>query len=347
MPSYLTEEASDLDEMSEDSDLESHIDAHRKWEQEVRDEEWGERADGFIKLDPGSASLQRRHAAPDATLIKHLVKEARKPILLQVSPATYGWSRFLSITFKFPEFLVLVGRVRAEKDLRERKELWDQFQRYDLDMSGELDMKEIGMLLADVGLRPKTRGEQKQIIQILEAADIDGSGTFDFEEFQVVARKVREQLLNMEREALRNHAVDLGFLAEHFGTIASIFQALDRRGLKRLNLTEVKQVVKKLRNEGGIHLPGDMRKRQQRKQASRRESPRQGREQVSQEDQDIEEMAVEELFEEAGTDQALTLDFREFLKLLSMLGDREAKIKRRREQPTKRSAAPAGRRSPP
>ena len=44
--------------------------------------------------------------------------------------------------------------------------------------------------------------------------------------------------------------------------------------------------------------------------------------QFTPEDQALEEEALEELFDEASIDEASTLDFRDFLKLISMLGER-------------------------
>merc|ERR1719181_24210 len=99
------------------------------------------------------------------------------------------------------------------------------------------------MLLADVGLQPRTREEQHRMMEILEEADEDGSGTYAFEEFRFVARKIRELLHAMELEMHREYARDLGLDEVHFNETVASFQSFDKKGSGKLGLSDVRVLL--------------------------------------------------------------------------------------------------------
>merc|ERR1719393_610149 len=99
----------------------------------------------------------------------------------------------MSIQFNFQDFLLLIRRVRRMNGDILESELAAVFNRYDTDRSGELDMREVSILLGDVGLQPRTREEQDSIIALLREADEDGSNTFSLDEFKTLVSRIKER----------------------------------------------------------------------------------------------------------------------------------------------------------
>merc|ERR1719356_2096567 len=92
----------------------------------------------------------------------------------------------------FEEFLELTGQIRAHSLEGKREAEHSVFTRYDRDGSGSLSVKEVSVLLCDVGCAPKTRKEQEELSAIIRMVDADGSGQIDFNEFQVLSQRIEE-----------------------------------------------------------------------------------------------------------------------------------------------------------
>eukprot|EP00747_Dinoflagellata_sp_TGD_P104066 gnl/TRDRNA2_/TRDRNA2_169154_c1_seq1.p1 gnl/TRDRNA2_/TRDRNA2_169154_c1~~gnl/TRDRNA2_/TRDRNA2_169154_c1_seq1.p1 ORF type:complete len:770 (+),score=131.17 gnl/TRDRNA2_/TRDRNA2_169154_c1_seq1:133-2310(+) len=76
----------------------------------------------------------------------------------------------------------------------EVEQLYEAFDRYDVDDSGNLDRVEVRQVLADLGLQPRTREEKVELIEALGDADLDGLGHLHFEQFLSIVKKFRERL---------------------------------------------------------------------------------------------------------------------------------------------------------
>merc|ERR1719326_2800108 len=90
------------------------------------------------------------------------------------------------------------------------------FNRYDRDRSGELDMQEVAKILHEMNLIPRTKEEQSEILAIFEEVDEDGSQTFDFKEFQVLIIRVKERLEKIAHERALSHALAIGHTNKRF-----------------------------------------------------------------------------------------------------------------------------------
>merc|ERR1712139_309006 len=111
---------------------------------------------------------------------------------------------------------LLMKRIRIMNAEQKQAQLRVDFDRYDTDRSGELDMREVSCLLSDVGLQPRTRQEQDDIVTLLNEADEDGSGTFTLEEFATLVVKVRERLELLTRAKMKRLGTSLGFSEAEF-----------------------------------------------------------------------------------------------------------------------------------
>lgn len=100
------------------------------------------------------------------------------------------------------------------------------FERFDVDQSGSLDLEEVEHLLKDFGLFPDDKKERADVMQIVHLCDEDGSGTFDFNEFLGLVRKIRAFALN-----------------SHEDLYLSIFERYDRGGRGALNVAELSALL--------------------------------------------------------------------------------------------------------
>ena len=90
----------------------------------------------------------------------------------------------------FASFLQLILTVREELARGHHEELQKLFRKYDKDASGELNMREISRLLEHFGCLPSTVEEQREILQMIDEADEDGSGLINFLEFKSLILKI-------------------------------------------------------------------------------------------------------------------------------------------------------------
>merc|ERR1719384_1241191 len=97
-------------------------------------------------------------------------------------------------TISFSLFLELVLKVRKVSMQERQTELLKLFQNTDSDRSGLQSLAECSRVLAQMGLCPRTRAQQRQIGNLFDVADQDGSGQLDFEEFSDLFQHVHELL---------------------------------------------------------------------------------------------------------------------------------------------------------
>lgn len=145
-------------------------------------------------------------------------------------PEEENLARHTDIEFDFTEFLTLVRRLRKMNADMLKASLLVDFNRYDRDKSGELEMHEVAKILHDMGLIPRTKEEQAEILAIFEEVDEDGSQSFDFKEFQVLIIRVKERLEKIAHEKAKDHAYTIGISSARFKEILTLFRASDEDG---------------------------------------------------------------------------------------------------------------------
>jgi len=131
------------------------------------------------------------------------------------------------VRIDFPSFLNLIHELRVKFKTSVQEELQERFHCYDKHKRGELHYNEVYRILADFKMLPKSREEQQSIVSVIERLDVDGSGTFDFEEFQDFFQRLTEQVRMNEREAERQMILAMGFTECHLHALRSVFLSLN------------------------------------------------------------------------------------------------------------------------
>jgi Ca2+-binding EF-hand superfamily protein len=111
----------------------------------------------------------------------------------------------------FLGFLRLIVELRSRAKEQARENLKERFETYDKLKHGELHFSEVYQILADFKMLPKSREEQQSIVSVIERLDTDGSGTFDFSEFQDLIQRLTEQVRFQAREQERVVILKMGF----------------------------------------------------------------------------------------------------------------------------------------
>jgi len=137
------------------------------------------------------------------------------PAELAKQAAEQAWKREHEETIDFDCFQALIskGREGLDRKVRDRERevqrqrcidesvfqefrqdlvgLHNIFIRYDKDDSGTLDHSEVMIMIKEFGLLPRTQEEREEVKKVLNEADRDKTGEFDFLEFLVLIRMVR------------------------------------------------------------------------------------------------------------------------------------------------------------
>eukprot|EP00933_Yihiella_yeosuensis_P006133 TRINITY_DN110788_c0_g1_i1.p1 TRINITY_DN110788_c0_g1~~TRINITY_DN110788_c0_g1_i1.p1 ORF type:complete len:1079 (+),score=223.03 TRINITY_DN110788_c0_g1_i1:92-3328(+) len=186
--------------------------------------------------------------------------------------------------FTFEEFLLYTKKVRGWWHLMRRTCLVQEFQRYDKDRSGALDIAEIAVLLDQLDCLPRNRKEQEELAQLIYSVDHDGSGTIDIDEFQDLFQRIEEKFSALRYEEDVDYAMTSGFKEHQLADFRSIFDALDEDGSDRLDKQEVKACLIMMKKS-------------------------------------IDQDTFDNIFRSLDVDRSDSLDFREFIDFMRMLRD--------------------------
>jgi Ca2+-binding EF-hand superfamily protein len=126
----------------------------------------------------------------------------------------------------FRLFLDIVNEVRQRTKAGSQESLYESFHAYDKYKTGQIQYGEMYAILADFEMLPKSREEQAGIVTVMERLDDDGSGTFDFEEFQDFFQRLTEQVQISERESERQMALAMSYTEVQLQALRSIFHGL-------------------------------------------------------------------------------------------------------------------------
>jgi len=127
----------------------------------------------------------------------------------------------------FPKVLKMVHELRTQAKMRACDDLLDRFHTYDRHKLGQLHYSDVYQILADFKMLPKSREEQHGIVTVIERLDTDGSGSFDFEEFQDFFQRLTEQVQMTEREQERQMILAMGFTENHLHVLRNTFFSLN------------------------------------------------------------------------------------------------------------------------
>jgi len=129
--------------------------------------------------------------------------------------------------FIFEDFWKILQIFRSREGflLQEVSEFYETFDKFDKDMSGEVDFLEFARILAWLGYpsSPERRGK------LWKQVDVDGSGCLDKSEFLKVMRLYREEEASHLGALFEQHGVDLGGEIP-VGSLKEINKALNAMG---------------------------------------------------------------------------------------------------------------------
>lgn len=150
-----------------------------------------------------------------------------------------------------PQYFMLCydQRMIFEKEWRERTHAL--FHMCDRDNSGSLESSEVGHVLVRLGLQPRNKAEQKEIGDIVEEADLDGSGSIDLDEFEIIVQRVDTKLRAMQRDRDAEFAHALGFSKARFQELLELYEETEdlyqTAGADGFDITGLRHIVNKLR----------------------------------------------------------------------------------------------------
>jgi Ca2+-binding EF-hand superfamily protein len=211
----------------------------------------------------------------------HVRKEVGKLIQEEISSemATPG-------RFDFGELLEVFKALRSIQKQFKTEAHREWFNTYDTDRSGFLSLDEISRYLVAIGRCPRTRREQDEMAALIRAADFDGNGLLDFDEFQVLAQRIEEKLQSIRYDEEIEYASTLGFNETQVHEFRWVFETLDADAGGRLDINEVRKGLTILRKK-------------------------------------VSEDMLEATFARLDEDSSGGLDFKEFLSLMVQLRDVE------------------------
>jgi Ca2+-binding EF-hand superfamily protein len=147
----------------------------------------------------------------------------------------------------YGEFLGMMQDVRAAWRRRLEPELRDLFNKYDKDGGGSLSLSEVATMIGDMGLNPKSREDQDEMKLLLDNVDADGSGEFDFYEFQDLVQRIEEKLKSLQRRRDLSAGEELGFTPPQVCELRGVFFKLDVNGDENISSSEIQRLAQIMR----------------------------------------------------------------------------------------------------
>lgn len=148
----------------------------------------------------------------------------------------------------------MIGTSKQAKVMSEAEidKLWEAFQVFDEDGSGEISLDELGAVMRSLGQNPS----KAQLQEMIQDVDVDGSGSIDFEEFKALMisqQGDRESLLRLAFSVFDEDgsgyicAKELHNVMSQFGLtdeeLEEMIKEVDRDGDASINFEEFCQLV--------------------------------------------------------------------------------------------------------
>jgi len=191
--------------------------------------------DTFVRANlSGTGKLDRRELRLlliEMRLLPH--GPAEKEVLDDCMPPIAG-SYSAASHLNFRECLRSIRLLRESVREQSSQELHMLFERTDRDRSGQLSQQEVFGLIATLGLSPQCREDQCEMQQLLADIDTDGSGEFDYYEFETLVQRLMDQVRTMENMQERKAAEDLGFKVADFLELREVYFLLDAVGTSKV-----------------------------------------------------------------------------------------------------------------
>lgn len=127
----------------------------------------------------------------------------------------------------FREFLHLVTGCRDEAGGVNFEELKTLFKKYDRNGTGHITFAEAALMMCESSLAPEIPDDQKALIQMMEAADEDGSGDLDETELGLLLQRMLEQIRAESRHAETSLGNKLGYKEAQVNELRDVFLTLD------------------------------------------------------------------------------------------------------------------------
>eukprot|EP00747_Dinoflagellata_sp_TGD_P100506 gnl/TRDRNA2_/TRDRNA2_168052_c0_seq1.p1 gnl/TRDRNA2_/TRDRNA2_168052_c0~~gnl/TRDRNA2_/TRDRNA2_168052_c0_seq1.p1 ORF type:complete len:895 (-),score=154.02 gnl/TRDRNA2_/TRDRNA2_168052_c0_seq1:198-2849(-) len=149
----------------------------------------------------------------------------------------------------FKNFLKVVRHVRDVHKHNAQAKLKKLFDIFDFDHSGQLSMGEVSRLIADLGLTPRCRDDQREMKRLLEQIDADGSGEVSFSEFQFLVQHISTRINAAQRRREAAVAAECGYSDSELCELRDAFHTLDKDGEGVLHVAELRAALDLMRRE--------------------------------------------------------------------------------------------------
>jgi len=151
--------------------------------------------------------------------------------------------------FNFSDLLILVHRIREERQSQIHECKKTMFDHYDRDHNDELDMKEISTILDEMDLTPQDSAAQEEVKWLIDAADKDGDNRITMAEFEQLAVMVSEKSNAVKRFMELKVGSEFGFSPSCVREFRDCFWQLDDDGSGFLDIHELRKVMVLLKRD--------------------------------------------------------------------------------------------------
>jgi len=153
------------------------------------------------------------------------------------------------------DLLALILSMRSQCKLLSQESLRQKFLACDKDKSGDVTMREMYTCLEELDMLPHSREEQLLIRRVLEDLDYEGSGSFQFPDFQDFFQRLVEQNQQVDRERVRLAAVGIGFTDQQFQVMLGAYYRMEHDDKGRITRLAVAQYLSKMAREPLPKMP--------------------------------------------------------------------------------------------
>eukprot|EP00746_Dinoflagellata_sp_MGD_P022143 gnl/MRDRNA2_/MRDRNA2_151746_c0_seq1.p1 gnl/MRDRNA2_/MRDRNA2_151746_c0~~gnl/MRDRNA2_/MRDRNA2_151746_c0_seq1.p1 ORF type:complete len:771 (+),score=171.56 gnl/MRDRNA2_/MRDRNA2_151746_c0_seq1:282-2315(+) len=160
----------------------------------------------------------------------------REPTMEQVRQLLNEFDVDGSCSLDLEEFALCVDRFnqmqkqlmddRAGFEEEEIASFRETFDNWDRDRSGDLSFHELMQVLKIMGLLPRTKEGQVQLMEKMKKADKDGSGSLDFMEFIQLMRRFSDEAECQEFDDEQRAALKSGFSDTEVAELQEVYDAL-------------------------------------------------------------------------------------------------------------------------
>jgi len=147
------------------------------------------------------------------------------------------------VPVSFLEFLNVLRLVRRATRERRRSFLLEIFGRYDHDNTGIIAAKDMGKILRDMKVQPRTREQQLEMRRIFDEADESGEGVVAFPQFELLVQRVCEKIQRLTRHEEEHYALELGFQLQRFRSLRHLFECHVQEGTRLLYISGLRKIM--------------------------------------------------------------------------------------------------------